>query len=210
MGRGVYIVGEDDVTREIIKRIVKDYAPDLSVIQHIPARGSEIKSKISNFNNVALSYPVILLADMDTDPCAPVAKSKLLNGLSSVSPEFIVNIAVDEAEAWLLADRNGFASYFGIPLDKMPVCSNQKFMGHTARPEMEVPLKTSYYLTHSLATYSRKKDFKEQLSSSDTCKGPEYNTAIVPFIQKSWNVEDARKNSYSLDGMIRRVQSIHP
>lgn len=210
MGRGVYIVGEDDVTREIIKRIVKDYAPHLTIIQHIPARGSEIKAKIPNLNTVALSSPVILLADMDTVSCAPLAKAGILKGLSNVSSEFVVNIAVDEGEAWLLADRDGFSTYFGIPIELMPVCTKQKFMGPKARMEMSIPLKASLYLTHNLAGHSKKKVFKDQLYSEDTCKGPEYNTAIVPFIQKSWDIETARQNSYSLDGMIKRIQNIAP
>lgn len=210
MNRSVYIVGEDEATREIIRRVVKDYAPYLSIIQHIPARGSEIKAKIPSINNVALSYPVILLADMDTNPCAPIAKTSLLSGIPIISPEFVVNIAVDEAEAWLLADREGFSSYFGIPLDKMPNSSKQKHMGPTERVEMSIPLKASYYLTHTLASLSTKKTFKDQLFSLEAIKGPEYNTAIVPFIQHVWDIENARKHSYSLDGMIRRIQAIHP
>ena len=37
----VYIVGEDPVTIEIIRRIVKDYAPNLCIKGQLPARGSE-------------------------------------------------------------------------------------------------------------------------------------------------------------------------
>ena len=111
MPRGVYIVGEDPVTLAIIQRIIKDYAPHLNIIQSLPARGSQIKSKIGSFNTVANSSPVILLTDLDTDPCAPMAKANLLKGLSSVSPEFVINVAVDEAEAWLLADRDGILEY---------------------------------------------------------------------------------------------------
>lgn len=210
MGREVYIVGEDEVTRAIIKRVINDYGPQISILQYIPARGSEIKAKIPFLNTVAFSYPVILLSDMDTEACAPIAKSKLLFEVPNVSPEFVVNIAVDEAEAWLLADREGFSSYFGIPLDKMPVCSKQCFMGPTSREEMDIPLKASYYLTHTLAGYSTNRVLKDQLFSSETCKGPEYNTAMIPFIQNKWNIERARKNSYSLNGMIKRIQSIQP
>ena len=50
----VYIVGEDPVTIEIIRRIVKDYAPNLCIKGQLPARGSEIKSKMENFNKFSL------------------------------------------------------------------------------------------------------------------------------------------------------------
>lgn len=48
--KGVYIVGEDPVTLEIIHRILSVYAPNLQIIQTLPARGSEIKNKIGSFN----------------------------------------------------------------------------------------------------------------------------------------------------------------
>ena len=75
--KDVYIVGEDPVTIEIIRRIVKYYAPNLCIKGYLPARGSEIKNKMENFNNFSLVYPVILLSDMDTADCAPLAESDL-------------------------------------------------------------------------------------------------------------------------------------
>lgn len=210
MPRGVYIVGEDPVTLAIIQRIIKDYAPHLNIIQSLPARGSQIKSKIGSFNTVANSSPVILLTDLDTDPCAPMAKANLLKGLSSVSPEFVINVAVDEAEAWLLADRDGFSTYFGIPLDHMPQASPQKMMGRNPRIEVEVPLKSSYYITHNLITSSSKATLKQQIFAEDSCKGKEYNSAMLPFVSDVWNVENARQFSYSLNGMILRIQQIAP
>ena len=48
----VFIVGEDPVTQEILRRLINDYAPDLVVKNTLPARGSEIKSKMENFNTI--------------------------------------------------------------------------------------------------------------------------------------------------------------
>ena len=39
----VFIVGEDPVTQEILRRLIKDYAPNLVVKNTLPARGSEIE-----------------------------------------------------------------------------------------------------------------------------------------------------------------------
>lgn len=210
MARGVYIVGEDEVTRAIIVRIIQEYAPHLSIIQYIPARGSEIKSKINKLNRVALQSPVVLLSDLDTDPCAPIAKNHLTNGVFPISPEFVISIAVDEAEAWLLADTNGFASYFGIPIEQMPNCSLQSFLGPRRRMEMSIPMKSSYYITHHLINHSSKGQLKAQIFATTSCKGKEYNEAIIPFIRTKWNISAARQKSYSLDGMIKRIQRIHP
>lgn len=205
----VYIVGEDPVTIEIIRRIIKDYAPNLHIKGQLPARGSEIKSKMESFNKFSLTYPITLLSDMDTDDCAPLAKSKLMNGMSQQNSNFIINIAVDEAEAWLFADTKGFAKYLGIEEKYMPHSSEQKFGGLRKCVEIDIPLKSSYFLTHRIITHSTDKDLREQIfASGKSCKGPEYNPALLPFIKNIWNIEYARKNSYSLEGMIRRVQAL--
>ena len=79
---GVYIVGEDDVTRHVIYRILSYCgAGRFTVLMELPARGGEIKNKIPNFNQLAMKFPVILLTDLDADNCAPELKRKLLGGL---------------------------------------------------------------------------------------------------------------------------------
>ena len=67
---GVYIVGEDDVTRHVIYRILSYCgAGRFTVLMELPARGGEIKNKIPNFNQLAMKFPVILLTDLDADNC---------------------------------------------------------------------------------------------------------------------------------------------
>ncbi|UEA87297.1 hypothetical protein LK406_00490 [Alistipes senegalensis] len=57
---------------------------------------------------------------------------------------------------------------------------------------------------------STKLEVQKQLTPKEGAKkGPEYNTAMTPFIQEVWNPENARLNSYSLDKMIHHLQSIH-
>lgn len=201
----IYIVGEDPVTRAIIRRLVNDYAPNLSILREEPVRGSQVKSLVSNFNKLAKSSPVVLLEDLDTEDCAPTARVKLLRG-EIQSEDFLINIAVDEAEAWLYADREGFASYLGVPLSSIPGDSLQRMGGPHARREVETAIKTSMHLTKTLILESYKEELKKQIVSPDgRCKGKEYNNAVVPFIMDLWNPERARLSSYSLDGTINRL-----
>lgn len=131
--REIYLVGEDEVTKAIIRKIMAVYTPELTVKGELPARGSEIKLS-------------------------------------------------------------------------MPTSALQKQGGSVKRREMQLPLKASYYLTHNLALQSSKDEIKAQIGSQGRrCKGKEYNTALVPFIEKEWDVEKARVNSDSLDRMIRRL-----
>lgn len=211
MNKGdIFIAGEDFVTIEILRRIVGDYAHSLHIISSLPARGSELKTKISYFNKVAQTIPIVLLSDLDTDDCAPLAKKKLLIGVNNVADDFVVNIAVDEAEAWLYADKVGFSKYLKVNLDKFPIAKESTFGGSKKRIEVDTPCKTSYHLTHILMKESSDAVKKKQIlvEGFGSCKGKEYNSAILPFIRNVWNIESARKNSYSLNGMIQRVQEL--
>lgn len=44
--REIYLVGEDEVTKAIIRKIMAVYTPELTVKGELPARGSEIKIKL--------------------------------------------------------------------------------------------------------------------------------------------------------------------
>lgn len=205
--KDVYIAGEDEATKAVIVRLLKDYAPNLHVVGELPARGSQVKAKMPNFNLLAKSLPVILLTDLDDASCGPVGKSNLLGELVQ-QPNLVINIAVDEVEAWLMADRESFARYFGIPLGQMPVSTMQKMSGRKALPELSVPVKSSWLFTHELMQCSTNAEKKAQVAVSPTdknSKGKEYNTAVVPFIQKVWSPEVARVASDSLNRMIVRL-----
>jgi hypothetical protein len=60
-----------------------------------------------------------------------------------------------------------------------------------------------------LINSSTDEELKKMVKSPDgRCKGKEYNPAIVKFIEEKWNPESARKASYSLNGMIARIQAL--
>jgi hypothetical protein len=122
---------------------------------------------------------------------------------------FVFNVAIDEAEAWLMADREGFADYFQIKLDDMPTPHPTKQNGRIPLIEMEFNYKSSMYLTHELIKKSRQSEFVQQLTpKKGAAKGPEYNSCILPFIQNKWNIDCARKNTDSLNRMIIRLEQL--
>lgn len=205
----VYLAAEDQVTREVVLRLFSYVSPQLRCFKEIPARGGEVKKKIAELNRLAsLSKPVVLLTDLDNEGCPPSFKEKLL-GNEAQSNDFVVNIAVDEAEAWLMADTEGFASYFKIPKEKMPSRAWQKFGGRKEVVEMKFDCKSSYFLTHTLMKESRDSEKRAQiLATGKACKGKEYNFGMLPFIREAWNIGEARRNSDSLERMIVRLQRL--
>lgn len=150
-----------------------------------------------------------MLVDVD-EGCAPSLKQKLFEGMEQ-SPHFLFNVSVDEAEAWLMADRQGFASHFGLDVAKIPESVLLKQGGRVGRLEMNFSYKSSLYLTHTLAPSSTKKEIREQVSVTNPkgpTKGKEYNNALVPFIKNNWNIDAAKENSDSLQRMIRRLKEL--
>lgn len=174
----------------------------------MPARGGEIKHKISELNRLSRSKPVILLTDLDATQCPPMLKNRLLANQEQ-NEDFILNIAVDEAEAWLMADREGFAEYFGIPISEIPNAAPQRMGGRKPLTEMEFPCKSSWMFTHILISKSSKDELKQQIEAKGTAtKGKEYNPAVVPFIKNAWSIDNAMQNSDSLTRMVRRLQAL--
>ena len=205
----VYISGEDAVTVAVIKRLLSFVSSRFVVLGNIPARGGEVKSKVLKSNALAKDYPVVMLLDLDQG-CAPELKKKLLQG-NPQSQHFLMNISVDEAEAWLMADRQGFSTFFGIDIDAIPVSVMQKQGGHIERMEMNFPCKSSFMLTHKLALHSSKKEIRQKIgvpTPNGPKKGKEYNDAIVPFIENEWDIAAALPNSDSLQRMICRLQAL--
>jgi hypothetical protein len=158
------------------------------------------------FNALSSFFPVILLTDLDEYSCAPQLMNRVI---PQKNEDFIFNVAVDEAEAWLMADREGFAEYFRIKSDDMPVSHPTRQGGGKELPEMYFRYKSSMYLTHELIKKSRNSKFIQQLTpKKEAKKGPEYNSCMLPFIQTGWNIDNARRNTDSLNRMIGRIENL--
>ena len=208
MDKAVYVSGEDEVTVEVVKRLLAYCSPEYVIKKVIPARGSEVKTKIGVLNKLSEQAPVVLLIDLDANDCPPLLKSKLLAN-DAKQMNFIFNIAVDEAESWLLADREGIASFLDVELDVIPTSHLTKQSGNRALLEMDVPMKTSLVITHMIAPNSRSQLIRSTIASTDRkCKGKEYNSMIVPFIKNQWNIDAALQHSDSLQRMVSRLKSL--
>lgn len=202
--KSIYLAGEDDVTKACLKKIVLNYAPQTQIITELPARGGQLKSLITNFNRLAEDNPVLLLMDLDNNNCAPHLKEESFKGLTQ-SNNFIFNIACDEAESWLMADIKTFSDYFKVPVGLIPAPKN---IGSILRPykELDFKYKSSLFLVMELIIHSTDSTFiKMMVPKKGASKGPEYNRAILPFIENHWNIEHARTNSESLDRAVKRI-----
>ncbi len=199
----IYIGGEDFVTKQIAKRLVRFCLPetepefeDLTFRVH----GTRALESLGTMLNFAKKYPVVGVFDSD-DNCIIDLLNRYLQKERNVDYAAI-NFAVDEAESWLLADRTGMAEYFGIPIDMIP-------SKHRVDKEISdhIPYKTSLYILTEIAPLSKSVSIRNALSFERPGKKPStYNSIWGKYIDEIWNIDEACVNSDSLTGAIKRIR----
>jgi hypothetical protein len=109
---------------------------------------------------------------------------------------FLLRFAVSEAESWVLADRQGAADFFQVPLKSMPL-----------HPEEEPDAKRT--VLH-LAKISKVRVLRnEMISSTDINKpGTGYNLHLCRLVSSAWQPERAAEHSSSLQRALLRLASL--
>ncbi len=198
----LYLISEDEVTRRIAMKLLEFCEIEYKELLDLPVRGGQIKKDFPKYNQ--LPGDVFCLIDLDDTYCPPQLKSELLAG-DSQSENFIINIAVTEAEAWLMADRHGIAKFLSIPDRIVPQPKAQS----TRRPdeiELEFPCKPSLYLMNTLVSQSSDREIRDGLTPvRGAKKGKLYNSIMSDFIINHWDIERAAKHSTSLRKSIQRI-----
>ena len=194
----ILLVVEDPLSEFIARRLLRFVGGRL-----IPSAvyGKEgigyIKRNISGFNKAAKGTPTLIVADLDSDECAPERIRSLLT--APRHPNLLLRIAVREVESWLLADRGGFAKFIGTNATRIP----------TAVEDIVDP---KQFLIN-VARRSRRKSVLEDivpLAGSTAKVGRNYNGRLHQFVFEKWNIETARANSRSLDSAIRALKDFVP
>lgn len=194
------VVIEDDLSLELVKQvliktnssfIIDKVWPDTT--RNKASRGNGyIFKKIKGFNNAANHSHFLVLTDLDTRECAPSFRAELVP--QGCNKNMILRIAVREVEAWVLADRPGFADFLGIALKSLPDNMDD--------------IKDPKELLFKIVKKSKKRDLKNGiLPHSSTAKyGPDYNGQLISFLQKHWNLKNAVKYSDSLNRFVKALR----
>lgn len=150
------------------------------------------KQKIEGFNNAARFKPWIVLIDLDHDyECAPPLIESLLPSQFS---NMCFRVAVREAEAWILADRENLANFLSIHVSKIPPCPES-----IPDPKLTIV---------NLARQSRKREIQADMvprPASGRLVGPAYTSRLIEFIEdqkNGWRPDVASQYSDSLNRCI--------
>ena len=183
----IYYAVEGPTDEPVAKKIllVTGFKP----LQPVIAEGkSNLKKRLPTLNLAAAFMPWLVIRDLDDDDdqsCIPALRKSLLND-HECNRFMCLRFAVRAMEAWLLADRDAFAEFFGIrrTIDYQPESLNDP----------------KQYLI-DICRRSKKKEIKEgipPLPQSKRAYGPDYVTLLREFTADHWDPLRARMNAPSL------------
>lgn len=138
-------------------------------------------------------HPVLCIADTDRGCAVELSKKWLASGRDK---NFVLRLAVTEAESWLLADKLALSNFLRVPIAKIP-----------RQPDLELDPKR---LMLTLARRSKNRMFREELISpfDDTKQGSGYNTHLTSFVRNHWDAYRAAAASPSLARALPRVRAL--
>ena len=193
----IYLVVEDDLSDALLRKILKESHNDFAVGASYGKRGyGYIQQKVQAFNIAAKGTPFLVLSDLEAE-CAPAQVRAWLP--IPKHHNLLFRIAVREIEAWLLADRAGFASFLSVRTELIP-----KNTDAIPKPKR---------LLIGLAKRSRKRSLREAIvpRPGTTAKvGPDYNGQLSSFVSSAWDIREALVHSESLRKAVKALNEFQP
>jgi hypothetical protein len=189
----VYLAAEDLPGLAVGRKLVSEYS-HLHIFREENGHGfGRLKSKIKNYNQMGKhGLPVLLLTDLDSDPC-PSAKIKDWLG-HAPSSGFLFRICIREIEAWLLADREAMASFLKVKVSLLPI--NPETLCDPKGKLIELAQKAPRALRVGITPIGR------------SSIGPDYNDLLQEFISDCWSLERAASVAPSLARARQRVAEL--
>lgn len=184
----------ESLTFKILRTIPTEYA---TCTVYNRGGNGYLRQVINGFNNAARGTPFLVGTDLDEYECPPALIGGWLN--RPKHHNLLLRVAVREAEAWVLADRDRFANFLGINVMRVP-------------EDVESLTNPKETLIH-LARSSRRKQLRDDICPpihSTRRVGPNYNARLGSFVTESWDPASARLNSRSLDRTMNRLVSFRP
>lgn len=190
----IYTAVEDRLSAAVLERLVEETDGKLGIGVAIPPRGAgDLKKKLQGLVRLAPNVPVLLLTDLDRKECAPSLIGEWL-GRQAKPDTLLFRVAVREVEAWLLADRQNFATYARIPLAKLP-----------ESPEaLDDPKQTLLNLVSRHSPSSLRQDIVVDRGSGPR-QGLVYNERLSQFVHTCWDPGQASMRADSLARTRRRI-----
>jgi hypothetical protein len=194
---------EDDVSEQLLRTILHQTGQNFSVAAVYGKQGSGyLKKNIRAFNKSAAGILYAVLTDLDRKECAPALITEwfgcpIADYRSRCHANMIFRVAVREAEAWLMADRERFARFLGIPVAAIP-----HDLDTVDDPKQ---------LLITLTRRCRSRDLRDDIVPRPGDRrliGPDYSGRLASFLVSDWRAEVAETHSRSLLKARHAIQAL--
>lgn len=197
VGLNIYVATEDVLSEAVAERLVEEENQGMAIAVRLGRGGNTyLRDKLPSFVSIANTFPLLLLTDLDRGACPADLIDQWL-AARTLPRNLLFRVVVREIEAWLLADRGGFAEFAGIPIHRIP-----------ENPELLDDPKAT--LLNLVRTHG-KRGIREAIlpKRNSTAKiGLMYNQALCGFVRESWSPDRASEIADSLRRAIRRIHEL--
>jgi len=189
---------EDTLSGAILRRILIATGRPFEVGTCYQRHGfGYLKRTIIWLNSAARGTPFVVLTDLDTGTCV----SDLITDWLRIPrhPNLIFRVAVREVEAWVLADRRGFAEFAGVREKVVP-----RDPEAVANPKQRLI---------AIVARSRYRSLRQDIvprQGNTAQQGPNYNAPLIKFVQDRWDPLAAQRHCDSLRRAINRLRTFRP
>lgn len=193
----IYLVGEDDLCAALAQALVAQ-SGKAARIEHCAVTDGfgPFRARVEAMNNVAQRVmPVLMVADADQAPC-PVTQLKAWLP-HNPSNRLALRLAVREAEAWAMADHEGFAEFARLSPAQLP-------------PEPE-SLSNPKQVLLKLIARCKRRDLRDEMLPGKRDRSPVglgYNIHLKDFVSHYWLAERAASRAPSLARAMPRIVAL--
>lgn len=190
-----FVIGEDELCVRLAARLVSEVL-QVNVRKEINTNGvTKLRAELPRYVGPAGIHrvgPVICLADTD-GKCAPAWLAAC--NLPVVPDNFFLRLAVSESENWVIADRQGFADFFGVKVSSIPA-------------QIAPTVDTKLLLLNSLK--GARLPFRTEMLTVQkrlVRPGTGYNMHLANFVSSTWDYRRASVSSESLQRSVARLEA---
>ncbi|WP_375403782.1 hypothetical protein [uncultured Sphingomonas sp.] len=187
---------EDELSEVVAVKLVREVVPGGTVGLKLRKGGvGYLRSSFSKFCQMAQREHVLLLADLDRQPCAS-GLIAIWSGNESLPDKLLFRVPVREIEAWLLADRQGMAELLGISEAGLPSEPD------TLSDPKQVLLNAARNAARSIRS--------ELIASRGALalQGLGYNRILSQYVDTLWSIDRAAGRSASLRRAVDRLAAL--
>jgi hypothetical protein len=194
----INLVVEDSLSEAILRKILGSSGRGYAIGTAYNRGGSGyIKGIIAGLNNAAKGTPFVVLTDLDRIECAPVLVDEWLP--HTPHHNLLFRVAVREVEAWVLADAEAFAIFFGVRRQLLP----------NNPDSVDDPKQFLVNLVRRCRRRTIRSDVVPP-EGSTRLVGPNYNGRLIDFVLSTWRPEAALTRSPSLARTWKRIVEFQP